>query len=547
MVEEYKLPLRHWLVKQTDAKRFHGLEWAMNTKGQQCIKIPWIQQHHPDWQRSYELFVAWAKHKDHEIENPPNYKKLKGNFRCAMRKSNDFEEVENEKTLQRGNFKLYRLLTKEEVEKRKQNKEKKPKRSSEDTSLKAPAKRQLSASFESVSTPRSCFTNPQTPISVCPPDLQGNLIWPSFSQAPMNNPFNHTRQANSPFNQSMLVNSPFNQPQGVSSPMLIDASNTPTTVTNKSSFSVSHRFGIDDNHLLQKDPESLEHLKKAFVQEADDFDMKNESSKYSPSTQLSPCYEMVTDEDHLYSLACSSSYTSLLNSNYNTSSHSRMASYETHSLINYILMRNPKIELDSNFSEFVLEIIYENAPRKEIFLNFHQHAKGFRLMYGDIKQQAEVFRQRNKLDMLQYTPVALPKHPTSDTVNKILDNVQQGLMFEYNKYKGVVICTRKCMSGVYYCSSDRPIDLQRGKPCVIFDYAAAVQNWRDRKRSSHLYSELVLGTKPHHSKPLRLKIRPKVATWLIQSQARSSASETPSINIDCPNTIDKEIQKLRLC
>ena len=60
---------------------------------------------------------AWAKHKDHEIENPPNYKKLKGNFRCAMRKSNDFEEVENEKTLQRGNFKLYRLLTKEEVEK----------------------------------------------------------------------------------------------------------------------------------------------------------------------------------------------------------------------------------------------------------------------------------------------------------------------------------------------------------------------------------------------------------------------------------------------
>ena len=58
MVEEYKLPLRHWLVKQTDAKRFHGLEWAMNSKGQQCIKIPWIQQHHPDWQRSYELFVV---------------------------------------------------------------------------------------------------------------------------------------------------------------------------------------------------------------------------------------------------------------------------------------------------------------------------------------------------------------------------------------------------------------------------------------------------------------------------------------------------------
>ena len=52
----------------------------------------------------------------------------------------------------------------------------------------------------------------------------------------MNNPFNHTRQANSPFNQSMLVNSPFNQPQGISSPVLIDASNTPTKVTNKSSF-----------------------------------------------------------------------------------------------------------------------------------------------------------------------------------------------------------------------------------------------------------------------------------------------------------------------
>jgi len=296
MVEEYKLPLRHWLVKQTDAKRFHGLEWAMNTNGQQCIKIPWIQQHHPDWQRSYELFVAWAKHKDHEIENPPNYKKLKGNFRCAMRKSNDFEEVENEKTLQRGNFKLYRLLTKEEVEKRKQHKEKKPKRCSEDTSLKAPAKRQVSASFESVSTPLSCFTNPQTPISVCPPDLQG--IWPSFNQTPINNPFNHTRQASSPFNQPMLVNSPFNQPQNINSPVLIDACNSPAAVINK---------------------KSLEHLKKTFVQEADDFDIKNESSKYSPSTQLSPCYEMATDEDHLYNLTCSSSYTSLLNCNFNTS------------------------------------------------------------------------------------------------------------------------------------------------------------------------------------------------------------------------------------
>jgi len=49
------LPLRHWLIKQVESKKFFGLEWIEKNK---YIKIPWIQQHYPDWQASYQLYVV---------------------------------------------------------------------------------------------------------------------------------------------------------------------------------------------------------------------------------------------------------------------------------------------------------------------------------------------------------------------------------------------------------------------------------------------------------------------------------------------------------
>ena len=56
MEEEFKLPLRHWLKKQVDSKKFYGLDWANSEKT--LIKIPWIQQHYPGWEQSYQLFIV---------------------------------------------------------------------------------------------------------------------------------------------------------------------------------------------------------------------------------------------------------------------------------------------------------------------------------------------------------------------------------------------------------------------------------------------------------------------------------------------------------
>ena len=49
--------------------------------------------------------------------DPPDYKRLKGNFRCALHKSTDFEEVKDEESMNRqtGNYKKFRLLSPDEV------------------------------------------------------------------------------------------------------------------------------------------------------------------------------------------------------------------------------------------------------------------------------------------------------------------------------------------------------------------------------------------------------------------------------------------------
>ena len=49
---ELGLHLRHWLIVQTD-KKLYGLEW-LNKKT--CIKVLWVNQHHENWEKCYELF-----------------------------------------------------------------------------------------------------------------------------------------------------------------------------------------------------------------------------------------------------------------------------------------------------------------------------------------------------------------------------------------------------------------------------------------------------------------------------------------------------------
>jgi len=60
----------------------------------------------------------WAKHRgSYDEQAPPNWPKLKSNFRSVISKSNDFEETKDYHVLkkQTGNYKVYRLLSPSEV------------------------------------------------------------------------------------------------------------------------------------------------------------------------------------------------------------------------------------------------------------------------------------------------------------------------------------------------------------------------------------------------------------------------------------------------
>jgi len=117
-VDDYRLPLRQWLCHQVDLKKYTGLEWVDDKKT--LVKIPWIQQNHPGWEDTYKLFEAWAIHRD-TYTLPPDYKKLKGNFRCALRKSESFQEIKPDFSTSENHgaeFKVYRVLAAEEVQER---------------------------------------------------------------------------------------------------------------------------------------------------------------------------------------------------------------------------------------------------------------------------------------------------------------------------------------------------------------------------------------------------------------------------------------------
>ena len=61
---------------------------------------------------------AWAIHRD-TYTLPPDYKKLKGNFRCALRKSESFQEIKPDFSTTENHgaeFKVYRVLAAEEVQ-----------------------------------------------------------------------------------------------------------------------------------------------------------------------------------------------------------------------------------------------------------------------------------------------------------------------------------------------------------------------------------------------------------------------------------------------
>ncbi|CAK8696056.1 uncharacterized protein LOC143452779 isoform X2 [Clavelina lepadiformis] len=115
------LQFKPWLVKQISSGKYKDLEWIDADK-KRVFKLPWTKKNYPNWEEHHEIFRAWAQHRsivrhDPEVLNQ-HISLMKSNFRTILRKCSEIEELKNfhQLGLQTGNYKVYKVLTPEEVQ-----------------------------------------------------------------------------------------------------------------------------------------------------------------------------------------------------------------------------------------------------------------------------------------------------------------------------------------------------------------------------------------------------------------------------------------------
>ncbi|XP_071262699.1 interferon regulatory factor 4-like isoform X1 [Salvelinus alpinus] len=105
--------LRSWLIEQVDTGKYPGLVWENEDKS--IFRIPWKHAGKQDYNRDEDaaLFKAWALFKGKFREgidklDPPTWKTR---LRCALNKSNDFEELVQRSQLDISDpYKVYRII-----------------------------------------------------------------------------------------------------------------------------------------------------------------------------------------------------------------------------------------------------------------------------------------------------------------------------------------------------------------------------------------------------------------------------------------------------
>ncbi|KAM3865840.1 interferon regulatory factor 4-like [Diretmus argenteus] len=105
--------LRQWLIDQIDSRKYLGLVWENEEKT--VFRIPWKHAGKQDYNRDEDaaLFKAWAlfkgKHKEGvDKPDPPTWKTR---LRCALNKSNDFDELVDKSQLDISEpYKVYRII-----------------------------------------------------------------------------------------------------------------------------------------------------------------------------------------------------------------------------------------------------------------------------------------------------------------------------------------------------------------------------------------------------------------------------------------------------
>ncbi|CAG5896654.1 unnamed protein product [Menidia menidia] len=105
--------LRQWLIDQIDSQRYPGLVWENDDKS--IFRIPWKHAGKQDYNREEDaaLFKAWAmfKGKYKEGVDKPDPPTWKTRLRCALNKSNDFDEIVERSQLDISDpYKVYRII-----------------------------------------------------------------------------------------------------------------------------------------------------------------------------------------------------------------------------------------------------------------------------------------------------------------------------------------------------------------------------------------------------------------------------------------------------
>ncbi|XP_077389834.1 interferon regulatory factor 4 [Festucalex cinctus] len=105
--------LRQWLIEQVDCGKYAGLVWENDEKS--IFRIPWKHAGKQDYNRDEDaaLFKAWAlfKGKYREGVDKPDPPTWKTRLRCALNKSNDFEELVERSQLDISEpYKVYHVI-----------------------------------------------------------------------------------------------------------------------------------------------------------------------------------------------------------------------------------------------------------------------------------------------------------------------------------------------------------------------------------------------------------------------------------------------------
>ncbi|XP_078272005.1 interferon regulatory factor 4-like isoform X2 [Rhinoraja longicauda] len=105
--------LRQWLIDQIDSGKYPGLIWENEDKS--IFRIPWKHAGKQDYNRDEDaaLFKAWALFKGKfregiDKQDPPTWKTR---LRCALNKSNDFDELVDRSQLDISDpYKVYKII-----------------------------------------------------------------------------------------------------------------------------------------------------------------------------------------------------------------------------------------------------------------------------------------------------------------------------------------------------------------------------------------------------------------------------------------------------